>query len=300
MAAIRHTLPPARWWLRRIPIMVLAGVLIAAGLDFARGGVTAIWLRYAGAAAYGAPGERFEIAPGHALYIDCRGSGSPTIVLEAGMSADSATWSPIHDELARTPDLRLRPDRPGRSDDGSAGDLAARCRTSSRRCWSRPASHRYIVVGHSLGSVIGRVHAALHPNDVAGLVLVDGFDPDIFDERVVPLLGPIRDEYVGQTAGLWDFIGSVEGIDVEASRDQLAASVVAGLPIAVIVAPRIDARLDAATNQAILDSIAAGYDALSPGNVTFTLAWGSGHLVQFDQPAVIVAAVRRIVETVRR
>ena len=100
MPPIRPPAPPARWWLRRLAFAILAGLLIAVAIDVARNGVTAIWLRYAGAVAYGAPGERFEIADGHSLYLDCRGSGSPTLVLEAGMGSDSATWSPVHEELA--------------------------------------------------------------------------------------------------------------------------------------------------------------------------------------------------------
>jgi hypothetical protein len=115
----------------------------------------------------------------------------------------------------------------------------------------------------------------------------------------VPLLGPLRDQYVGETADIWGQIGSTEGIEVEASRAQLAAADVAGLPIEAIVAPRVDSRLDPATNQRILDAEAASYEALSPGRVTFTLAWGASHMVQFDRPEVIVDAVRRIVATVR-
>lgn len=300
MAAVRHTAPPVRWWLSRIVAAILAGLLIAIGLDYARGGVTAIWLRYAGWTAYGAPGERVEITSGHALYVDCRGSGSPTLVLEAGMGSDSGTWSPVLDELAEiTRTCAYDRTGRGRSDGGSAWDLAGMSGELSALLAAVGEPPPYIVVGHSLGSVIGRVHATLRRDEVAGLVLVDGFDPDIFDERVVPLLGPIRDQYVGQTADLWRAVGSVESIDAERSRGQLAESDVTGLFIEAIVAPRIDARLDDATNQAILDSMAAGYEALSPGHVTFTAAWGSSHMVQFDRPEVVVEAVRRIVGAVR-
>ena len=300
MAPTRHAVPPARWWLRRLPIAVLAGLVLATGLDYARGGVTAIWLRYAGAAAYGSPGEQVEIRPGHALYLDCRGSGSPTLVLEAGMGSDSATWSPLHGELAGiTRTCAYDRTGRGRSDGGSAGDLAGMSGELTALLTTAGERPPYVIVGHSLGSVIGRVHASFERDDVAGLVLVDGFDPDIFDDAVVPLLGPIRDQYVGQTAGLWRLVGSVEAIDVDDSRAQLAAADVTGLPIEVIVAPRVDGRLDAAANQRILDAEAAGYEALSPGRVTYTLAWGASHMVQFDQPEVVIEAVRRIVKAVR-
>jgi pimeloyl-ACP methyl ester carboxylesterase len=299
MGQLRHT-SRARWWIRRIAFAVLAGLVVTIGIDYARGGVTALWLRYAGAAAYGAPGERFEIAAGHSLYLDCRGSGSPTLVLEAGMGSDSATWSPVHDELARiTRTCAYDRTGRGRSDSGSAGDLAGMSNELAALLATAGEPGPYVVVGHSLGSVIGRVHATLHPEDVAGLVLVDGFDPDIFDAAVLPHLGPIRDQYVGETANIWDLIGSVESIDVEASRAQLAASDVEGLPIEAIVAPRIDSRLDAATNERILDAMAAAYEAFSPGHVTFTPAWGASHMIQFDRPELVVDAVRRIVATVR-
>jgi len=301
MAVIRHT-APARWWVNRIVAAILAGLLIAVAVDYARGGLTALLWRYAGAAAYGigAPGERFEISASHWLYLDCRGSGSPTIVLEAGMGSDSATWVAVHDQLAAiTRTCAYDRTGRGRSDGGSAGDLEGMSRELTALLAAAGEPGPYVVVGHSLGSVIGRVHATLDPGAVAGLVLVDGFDPDIFDERVVPLLGPIRDQYLDQTAGLWRFVSSVESIDVEASRAQLAASDVAGLPIEVVLAPRVDARLDAATNDAIMASMTAGYEALSPRNVRLTFAWGASHMVQFDQPDVVVDAVRRIVEAVR-
>ena len=299
MAQLRHT-SRARWWLNRIVAAVLAGLLIAIGVDYARGGITAVWLRYAGVAAYGSPGERLEIAADHFLYLDCRGSGTPTLILEAGMGSDSATWSPVHDELADiTRTCAYDRTGRGRSDGGSAGDLAGMSTELAALLAAAGEPTPYVVVGHSLGTVIGRVHASFHPADVVGLVLVDGFDPDIFDAAVMPHLGPIRDQYVGETTNIWGVIGSVESIDVEASRAQLAASDVEGLPIEAIVAPRIDSRLDAATNERILDATAAAYEALSPGRVTFTLAWGASHMIQFDRPELVIEAVRRIVATVR-
>jgi pimeloyl-ACP methyl ester carboxylesterase len=216
------------------------------------------------------------------------------------MGSDSATWSPVHDQLAAI-SRTCSYDRTGRgrSDGGTAGDLVGMSGELTTLLAAAGEPPPYVVVGHSLGAVIGRVHATLERDDVAGLVLVDGFDPDIFDERVVPLLGPLRDQYLDQTAGLWRLIGSVEGIDAEASRSQLDASDVAGLPIEVVVAPRVDARLDAAANDEIAASQAAGYEALSPGRVTYTLAWGASHMIQFDRPELVVDAVRRIVATVR-
>ncbi|HYN70657.1 MAG TPA: alpha/beta hydrolase [Candidatus Eisenbacteria bacterium] len=292
--------PARRWWLIRVTTAIVVGLAVAIAVDLARGGVTATWLRYAGALAYDARGERIEIRPGHAIYLDCRGSGSPTLVLEAGMGSDSATWSPVHDQLAAI-SRTCSYDRTGRgrSDGGPAGDLAGMSSELSAVLAASGQHPPYVVVGHSLGAVIARVHATLEPEAVAGLVLIDGFDPDIFDGRILPLLGPLRDEYVGHTAGLWDLVASVEGIDVDRSRMQLAKARVEGLPLEVVIAPRADERLDAAANDRIAASVAAGYEELSPGRVTFTIAWRAGHMVQFDRPEYVVEAVRRIVAVVR-
>lgn len=292
--------PNRRWWVTRIFLAVIAGLLVSAVVDLARGGVTRTWLPYGSLLTYVPRGELVEIRPGRDLYIDCRGSGSPTIVLEAGMGSDSATWSPVLDELAEiTRTCAYDRTGRGRSDAGSAGDLAAISAELDALLDAAGERPPYVVVGHSLGTVIGRVHATLRPDTVVGLVLVDGFDPDIFDGRVLPLLGPLRDEYLGHTAGLWNLVATVEGIDVDRSRRQLADARVEGLPIEVVIAPRIDDRLDRTTNERIAASVAAGYEALSPGRVTLTIAWGAGHMVQFDRPDLVVEAVRRIVDLVR-
>lgn len=299
MAAVRQRPSPLRWWLTRLTIAVALGLVVAVVADYARGGITAIWLRYAGAGAYLARGERIEVRPGHALYIDCRGSGSPTLVLEAGMGSDSATWSPVHDQLSAI-SRTCAYDRTGRgrSDGGSAGDLVGMSAELTALLAASGEPPPYVIVGHSLGTVIGRVHASLDP-DVAGLVLVDGFDPDIFDAWIVPLLGPIRDEYTGHTAGLWNVINDVEGIDVERSREQLAASDVTGRVIEVLLVPRADSRLSPAENVAVNEAFVDAYEALSPGKVTFTPAEGAGHMVQFDRPDLVVEAVQRLVAEVR-
>ena len=288
------------WWLPRFALAVLAGLVLAVAIDLARGGVMQTWLRYGTLLVYVPRGERVEIRPGHALYIDCRGAGSPTLVLEAGMGSDSSTWSPVHDDLA-TITRTCAYDRTGRgrSDAGSAADLAGLSSELQDLLGMAGERPPYVLVGHSLGTAIARVHASRVPANVAGLVLVDGFDPDIFDSAILPLLGPLRDGYLGHTAGLWRLIASVEGIDVERSREQLAMADVAGQPLEIVEAARYEGGLDDAANARIAAAREAAYEALSPGRVTLTIAYGAGHMVQFDRPDLVIEAVRRLVETIR-
>ena len=298
--ALRPGRLAARWWLPRLALAVLVGLALGIAIDLVRGGVMHTWLRYGTLLVYVPRGEQVEIRPGHSLYIDCRGAGSPTLVLEAGMGSDSSTWSPVHDDLAAiTRTCAYDRTGRGRSDAGTAADLAGMSGELQVVLAASGERPPYVLVGHSLGTVIARVHASLRPADVAGLVLVDGFDPDIFDSAVLPLLGPFRDGYLHHTSGLWRLVASVEGIDVERSREQLAMANVTGLRLEVVNAARYEGGLDDAANERIVAAREAAYEALSPGGVTLTIAYGAGHMVQFDRPDLVIEAVRRLVEAIR-
>ena len=85
-----------------IVLAVLAGLAIGFGADVARSGGFGSWLaRHGLPPPYLPQGQRFDIGE-RSLYLDCRGSGSPTVVLEAGSGSDSATWSAVHDAIAST------------------------------------------------------------------------------------------------------------------------------------------------------------------------------------------------------
>ena len=37
---------------------------------------------------------------GRSLYLDCRGQGSPTVILEAGLTSDTTAWDDVFDPIA--------------------------------------------------------------------------------------------------------------------------------------------------------------------------------------------------------
>ena len=45
------------------------------------------------------PGDRF-VVDGLQMHLDCRGSGTPVVVLEAGLGSGSSSWRLVHDELS--------------------------------------------------------------------------------------------------------------------------------------------------------------------------------------------------------
>ncbi len=291
---------------RRLPRVVLVVVAIAAGLaiallvDITRSGGMGAWLaRHRLPVPYVAAGQRFDVA-GRALYLDCRGTGSPTIVLEAGSGADSSTWAAVHDELAATT-RTCAYDRAGRgrSDPRAARTLRDAAIDLRVLLATAGADPPFVVVGHSLGGAYGRVFAAAYRADVAGLVLVDAFEPDLEEAWIHPLLGGLRGEYAARLDGLRAQVTAVDGLDWATSEDQLRASDLAGMPIEVLVAPRGEPRLDGPTNEAIAAASEASERSLSPGHVTYTIAWGAGHNIQFDRPDLVIAAAGRLVDLAR-
>jgi pimeloyl-ACP methyl ester carboxylesterase len=279
---------------------VAAGLTLGVAVDVVRSGGPTAWLaRHDMQPPYVAAGRRYDVG-GRSMYLDCRGAGSPTVVLEAGSGSDSASWSSVHDELAATT-RTCAYDRAGRARSDprathTLGDAAADLRALLAAAGESPP---FVVVGHSLGGAYVRVFADRHRSEVVGLVLVDTFDPDLQERWIHPLLGPLTIEYQAELDRLRALVSRVDGLDWSASEIELRSSRLAGLPIEVLTAPRYEPRLDEPTNSAIVQARRAGFDSLSPGHVHQVTAWGAGHLVQIDRPDLVIDAVRRVVDLVR-
>jgi pimeloyl-ACP methyl ester carboxylesterase len=296
-----HTVPGRRRLPRAVTFgaAIVLGLLLALLIDVARSGGPGSWLtRHRLPAPYLATGDRIDIG-GRSLYLDCRGRGTPTVVLEAGSGSDSGTWRAVHDELATTT-RTCAYDRAGRgrSDPRPAHTLADAAADLRALLAAAGEPGPYLVVGHSLGGAYGRVFAARYRGEVVGLVLVDAFNPDLQEARIHPLLGPLRAEYDASLGGLRAHVTVVDSLDWPTSEMQLRASTaaVAGLPIEVLVAPRYEPRLDEATNAAVADAWRAAFESLSPGHVRHTTAWGAGHEIQHDRPDLVIASARRLID----
>lgn len=283
-----------------VVIAVAIGLAIGLAVDVAQSGGPVAWLaRHGPTGPYVAQGHRVEIG-GRSLYLDCRGAGSPTVVLEAGSGADSATWSSVHGALASTT-RTCAYDRAGhgRSDPGPRGtllDSATDLRALLRAAGERPP---FVIVGHSLGGAFGRIFAAAYPAEVVGLGLIDAFNPDLEVDFIHPLLGSLRREYEARLDGLRAHVSAVDALDWPASELQLRGGTPLAVPIEALVAPRGEPRLDGLANDAIRTAWESSFESLSPGQVTYTVAWGAGHDIQFDRPDLVIEAVDRLVRSAR-
>ena len=130
---------------------------------------------------YAQAGKPVDIGHGRQLNLRCSGSGSQTVMLEAGAIADSSTWYKVQPLLAAHARVCAY-DRAGfgfssegpmpRNLDADVSDLHALIH--------RAGLHTpLLMVGHSLGSNIVRQYASQYPAEVSALVLVDPPAQDI-------------------------------------------------------------------------------------------------------------------------
>ena len=121
-----------------------------------------------------ATGQLIEVG-GHKLYLNCVGSGGPTVVLEPGAGGTSSELGWITPPMAAHTRVCVY-DRAGRgwSEPADSPQDGAQIATDLHTLLHRAGEPGpYVLAGHSLGGLYVRIFAAHYPDEVAGLVLVD-------------------------------------------------------------------------------------------------------------------------------
>ena len=63
------------------------------------------WLRARDDARRYPPPGRLVMVDGTRMHLDCRGTGRPLLLLEAGLTSGTSSWMRVHDALARTTEV---------------------------------------------------------------------------------------------------------------------------------------------------------------------------------------------------
>jgi pimeloyl-ACP methyl ester carboxylesterase len=163
-------------WSRRAIIYPVLALLVLAAVG---GGYETI-REAMDESAYAMPGRLVDVG-GYELHISCTGSGSPTVILEAGLGQPAAMMSGwIQPGVAADTQVCVY-DRAGMGwseladtpRDGVA--IATDLHTLLDRA---EIDGPYVLAGHSSGGVYVQVFAAQYPDEVAGMVLLDSQPPD--------------------------------------------------------------------------------------------------------------------------
>ena len=281
---------------------------------------------------------RVALPDGRRMALHCTGTGSPTVVLEAGFLAWSFAWAPVQPALAK----RYRVcsyDRAGLggSDPGPlprdgaaiAADLDALLKAAS-------VPPPYLLVGHSAGGLYVRLLAERRPGQIAGMVLVDpsvewqfrAGDPAIAAKaagygrcataaaaRALPssdpalsgcwttAKGPFGDMLRSLQArpSYWATLES-EYRSLPATAAEIAASApdLGDLPLIVLTA---GARIppDVPNAAAIAAQSIAAHEALARKSTrgVAKVVPGAGHIIMRDNPAAVIAAVDSVAAAAR-
>jgi pimeloyl-ACP methyl ester carboxylesterase len=143
------------------------------------------------------PGQIY-LVNGHRMRIDCTGSGSPTIVLDAGLGNDGLIWGGVQPVLAKTTRVcsydragfgwsdALPPPR----DANHIADELHGLLTAAR------IDGPIVLMGHSISGIYIREYATRYPSEIAGLIFVDGSTP--LQNR-----NPAFKQYAGGDAPKW-------------------------------------------------------------------------------------------------
>ena len=271
---------------------------------------------------------------GRSLYLECHGTGSPTVVLVAGYRSSARYWT---DDLLHPDDPRqmVLPavaeftrvcayDRPGTyasigdEDFISRSDPIDQPRTTPEVVAELHALLQaaqipgpYVLAAHSLGGFFARLYAATYPDEVVGLVLVDAYS-----ELLESMMSPEQWQALvrlNQGLGTDEVVpipgyGAAEtlpwGADNAVVRDAVAVSPLRPMPLAVLIHGKPFPQ--AADAQGFAPGELEGFmraadeakAALVP-DARFTVASESGHDIHQDQPELVIEAIRQVVAGVR-
>jgi pimeloyl-ACP methyl ester carboxylesterase len=250
----------------------------------------------------------FEVG-GRRLFLRCAGHGSPTVVFEQGVASD---WYQLQNELA--PFTRVcswdHPNGPLSRSDPAPTPRTARDYVADLHALLRAARvpGPYVLAGHSNGGLYAQLYASTHPDQVAGLVLIDAVHPAYHQRRLAmfkPLLPPDQWEALRQDAmAVPHRLIDPERVDIWTSERQtrlvLRRSPLRPMPLVALArgrpanpgAPFVE------QDERLWRQLQRELAQLVPGG-RLVVATQSGHDIQDEQPELVLDAVRDVVLAVR-
>jgi pimeloyl-ACP methyl ester carboxylesterase len=275
--------------------------------------------------------KRVDIGGGRMMYIECRGSGSPTVLLISGSDTASDLWHAdgqkgptVYDDIQKTTRVCAydRPGAPHLDQTFSRSDPVPQPTSPQNRVNDLVALLKaadvpgpYVLVAHSFSGTIARVFAGEHADEVKGIVFVDVLTPEL-RAQMTPEEWKIWKRINARPAKALAAYPDLERHDFDETLDQTAAAAaLRPMPVVVLTAsdrfidvvpkliqagelppdtpPDFGAIVDRA-NPVAQNELAA----LVPGAVHITDTH-SGHNIMIDNAPVVIQAIRTVVDAVR-
>ena len=240
---------------------------------------------------------------GLALHLRCVGQGEPAVVMEAGLGNDGSVWKHVQPEVARFARACVY-DRAGM---GRSRGPAPKPHTNRQMARELHAlltraglAGPWILVGHSMGGLNVRLLEAEHPEQVAGMVLVDATVDPARTWSLIPD-AQLREfkEIIPRLGEGLDFETFLSGAaDVRATSRSLGAK-----PLVVLTRSREHPQPWASPEQLaemlrVWQELQAELPKLSSNSVQLVVK-NSAHYIQLDAPRTVVAAIGEVVRAAR-
>jgi pimeloyl-ACP methyl ester carboxylesterase len=287
-----------------------------------------LWLPAPASAARARPAARGDFAglvplpaEGRSLYLECQGTGRPTIILESGLRNRADVWSEPLEPSGPLPTVFpalakhtrvCAYDRPGttlgetltsRSDPvpmpRTARDVVSDLRMLTRAAGIRPP---FVFVSHSTGGLISRLYTSTYPHEVRGLVLVDAIAETMEADLSVSDWNEYNTRYLVNPPPSFATYWNIETIDFPVSFEQMSRRPKPPHRIPLIVLSRsLPFGLPGALGEAV--ELAWTQSQLFLGRLEprtpHIIVPGVGHYIQVERPDVVIDAALRMLQAVR-
>ena len=218
-------------------------------------------------------------AGGQRQWISCAGTGSPTVVISSGLAADHRMWAKVLAPMraltrvciSDRPGLGNSPKRAGVHTD--AGEHAAELDALLTAAGEKGP---FILIGHSYTGLVVRAYAAEHPHKVAGIMLLDAVYPGIQRTFLPSYHGP------------WHEGGTLINMR-RSERATKGGPSLGAKPLVVITAGKPGNGTSWADSKWNAEQARS---ARLSSNSQHWFAKDSGHVIQQDQPAIVIAGLR--------
>jgi pimeloyl-ACP methyl ester carboxylesterase len=264
-----------------------------------------------------------NIGGGRKLYLECHGTGGPTVILESGYHDSSEPWN-LSDGYPPAvlpgvagftkvcaydrPGTLLYTDPPRITDRSSAVQMPRTAQDVTSDLHALLAAAQvpgpYILVGHSLGGLFVRLYAQTYPDQVIGLVFVDAFPVELpaqFGSQW-PAYRKVLNNPLPLFAKNMDF----EEIDVDTSVAQITeAPPLHQMPLVVLTKTEPFARPSNAEGFSFTDLerlwIKGAENLVQlERDIPHIFATGSDHYIQIHQPDLVIQSIRLVIERTRQ
>jgi pimeloyl-ACP methyl ester carboxylesterase len=242
---------------------------------------------------------------GYSLFLNCKGTGSPTVILDSGLDSDSNSWLTVMPRIQNFTRVCAY-DRAGlgRSDAAPTTPRTSLDMVNDLHNLLNSANLDgvYVLVGASIAGFNVRLYASEYPQEVVGVVLVDSSHPD----QLVRFLEALPPEAPNESAEVQEVrrsfsepIQSQEGMDIEASAAQVRATGSLGdIPLTVLTA----GRQSVTDLEKMLDEVWLEMQEELAGlssNSTHIVVPNANHCIQCDAPDVVAEAILNVVNATR-